>query len=457
MLDQVTRSTILRLHEEGHGTRFIARALGVARQSVRDVIAAGTDVIPELHRPTAIDPHHDRVVELHRICRGNLVRVHEELAAEGIDTPYSTLTRYCRTRGIGQRPKKPVGRYHFGPGEEMQHDTSPHKVEVGGRELLLQCASLVMCYSRMRFIRCFRRWNRFSARVFLTEALVHFGGAAGRCMLDNSTVLMVGTGKSAVPVPEMAAFAKRMGDFGFVAHIPGDANRSARVERPFHHVENNFYPGRTFTDLADLNRQLHDWCERYNATSHRYLKTSPVSLFAVEQPQLKPLPAFVPEPIQLHVRKVDVHGFVTLHVNRYSVGDRLIGRQVEVHEAHTSLRVFDGPRLVVEHEKRDPGLAAWVTHPDHARRWRRKKRREPPSEEERALRAAGPALAALCDALRARHGGQARRTIRRLHRLWLDYPTCTRPCPTRSPQSRLLRRGNDAAATWPRSRVIPAA
>jgi hypothetical protein len=31
-----------------------------------------------------------------------------------------------------------------------------------------------------------------------------------------------------------------------MAHQPGDKNRSGRVERPFHYIENNFYPGRTF-------------------------------------------------------------------------------------------------------------------------------------------------------------------------------------------------------------------
>jgi transposase len=40
----------------------------------------------------------------------------------------------------------------------------------------------------------------------------------------------------------------------------GDANRSARVERPFDYIENNFFPGRTFTDWEDLNAQARSWC-----------------------------------------------------------------------------------------------------------------------------------------------------------------------------------------------------
>ncbi len=47
----------------------------------------------------------------------------------------------------------------------------------------------------------------------------------------------------------------------------------------------------------------------------------------------------------------------------------------------------------------------------------------PPVAEEAVLRAAGPELATLVDALRVRHGGRAVRAMRQLHRIYLDYPT----------------------------------
>lgn len=42
----------------------------------------------------------------------------------------------------------------------------------------------------------------------------------------------------------------------FMAHEPEDKNRSERVERPFHYIDHNFYPGRTFDSMDDLNREL---------------------------------------------------------------------------------------------------------------------------------------------------------------------------------------------------------
>ena len=42
MLDEATRTAILKLREKGHGSRRIATALEVARETVRDVIRSGS-------------------------------------------------------------------------------------------------------------------------------------------------------------------------------------------------------------------------------------------------------------------------------------------------------------------------------------------------------------------------------------------------------------------------------
>src|SRR5580693_6078591 len=266
MQDRETRTAILQLRAKGHGIRRIAHALEVSRGTVKRVLKAGTAEVPAIERREKAEPYASQILELHARCNGNLVRVHEELEAAGIVIPYPTLTGYCRRRGIGQKPKERTGHYSFEPGEEMQHDTSPHDVTIGGKKRRVQCASLVLCYSRMIFAMVFLTWNRFWVKVFLTEALRFFQGAAGRCMLDNASVVVAGgTGKNAVMAPEMVAYGRRFG-FSFAAHALGDANRSARVERSFHHIENNFYPGREFTDVADLNTQLRAWCERVNGT-----------------------------------------------------------------------------------------------------------------------------------------------------------------------------------------------
>jgi len=422
VLDQDTRAAILKLHEQGHGVRPIARFVGVSRQSVRDVLKSGVSEVPPLERALQLEPHVDAVRELYARCKGNRVRVAEILADRGVAVRYSTLTAFCRRHGIGETPKKPSGRYCFRPGEEMQHDTSPHKVEIARRWRPLQCASLVLCYSRMRYHQVYPRWSRFECRIFLCEGVSYFKGAAGRAVIDNSSVIIAsGTGPEAVPAPEMAALAERYG-FVFMAHALGDANRSAYVERGFDYVEKNFYSGRTFESLADCNAQLLAWCDKVNGTYRDDLHAKPVELFAAEQPLLKPLPAYVPEVYELHSRHVDVYGFVSLHTNRYSVPPELLGRQVEVRETCARVRIFDGHRLVADHEKQEPGAERWVVLPEHQRAAGRRGHDAPPSPHEQHLRSAGPEFDALVEALKKRYGGQAIRAVRQLHVLWRDYP-----------------------------------
>ncbi|HSW34491.1 MAG TPA: hypothetical protein VLH36_12850, partial [Steroidobacteraceae bacterium] len=310
MLDQSQRTAILELHRRGQGVRAVARALRLSRGAVRAVLAAGTATVPVLARAEKAEPYGDEIRELYVSCQGNLVRVHEELGARGARFSYQALTGFCRRHGIGTDPITPAGTYTFGPGVEMQHDTSPHRVTIGGQVRLMQTASLVLCYSRLIYIQLYPRFTRFWCKVFLTDALQYVGGACATCEIDNTHVVVLrGTGAEMVPVAEMAAFAERFG-FTFRAHEKGDANRSARVERPFDFIEHNFLAGRTFTDWDDLNRQALVWCDRVNATFSRHLHASRRDLLAVERPHLTPLPAWVPAVYQLHHRIVDTAGYV---------------------------------------------------------------------------------------------------------------------------------------------------
>ncbi|HJW74738.1 MAG TPA: helix-turn-helix domain-containing protein [Thermoleophilia bacterium] len=156
MLDEVTRSAILRLRDEGHGTRRIAKELRVSRAAVKSVVEHGTALVPRLARNELALAHRAEILELHHSCKGNLVRVHEELVTGGATLSYQALTAFCRRHGIGHEPQKPAGQYHFKPGEEMQHDTSPHRVKIGGKDVPVETASLVLAHSRMLYGTCQR-------------------------------------------------------------------------------------------------------------------------------------------------------------------------------------------------------------------------------------------------------------------------------------------------------------
>lgn len=423
MLDQTTRQTILKLHDAGHGSRAIADALGISRGAVKRVLRDGRVEPPPLLRTEKAEPHRDAILALHADCGGNLVRVHEELLARHqLAISYAALTAFCRKHGIGHEPKKPAGQYHFDPGEEMQHDTSPHEAHIGGALRRVQTASLVLCYSRRLFFQFYPRFTRFECKVFLDEGVGYHDGACEHCMIDNTNVVVLhGTGKQMVPVPEMEAFGRRLG-FAFIAHEKGDANRSARVERPFHFIERNFLAGRKFTDFADANRQAREWCDKVNAKFRRSLSASANELYAVERTAMRRLPLWRPEIYQLHQRVVDLEGYIHLDGHIYSVPYQLIGKAVEVRETKDKIRVFVGPREVAVHDKAISTTKQRKTLPEHRPPRGKTSVQAVPLPEERELADAGAPFSDYAVTLKQRSGPRWPATLRRLAQMRRDYP-----------------------------------
>lgn len=421
MLSLAERTTILQMHQRGLSARQIARLLKSSRGAVRRVIRSQTPEPPKIEKPQLAAPHRDTILELHRRCQGNLVRVHEELHAQGVSIAYPTLTAFCRSQGIGQTPRLPVGRYHFEPSQELQHDTSPHRATIAGKIRKVQTAGAVLCHSRMRFIQCYPSFTRFECKVFLTAALRYFQGAPKTVMIDNThVVVLCGTGAEMIPVPEMAAFAERL-SFRFQAHAVGDVNRSAHVERLFHHVETNFLAGRSFQDWNDLNQQARQWCDQVNASYKRHLKAKPIDLYALERTRLRPLPAWIPEPTRIHPRTVDAEGYVHLHTNRYSVPAPWIGRQVQVRETWTHVDIDLGQRQTVRHPRILEPANKRSTLPEHRRRGPQRQPGEP-SREETILSQTVPELKDYVRALKQRGRKQTTLALRQLLRMTRDYP-----------------------------------
>lgn len=427
MLDQKQRTAILALHEKGAKVRSIARALKVSRGAVREVVASGSMEVPTIVRRELAESWVDEIRAQYLLCKGNLVRVHEEVTAKGAQVSYSALTAFCRRHGIGYEAPKPAGQYHFEPGEEMQHDTSPHHPVIGGVERDAQTASVVFCYSRYFFFQLYPHFTRFECKVFLDEGARYANGVAGRCMIDNTHVVVLeGSGATMVPVPEMVAFGERYG-FEFKAHEIGDADRSARVEGHFNYIENNFLAGRTFRDWKHVNQEARAWCDQKNALFSRKLHASRRELFAVEQPKLKPLPKWVPEVYVLHHRIVDAEGYVNVRSNRYSVpyvlkNRSLLGCRLEVRETKDRVEIWEGPRMRATHEREIESRHARITDPKHRPPRGRGASRSVVLPEEEGLLKAEPSLAAYVVALKKQAPGRGALALRRLLKMMHDYP-----------------------------------
>lgn len=421
MLNLAQRTTILQMHQRGISLRKIARLLKISRGAVRRVIRAQTPVPPKIERPQRAEAHRDTILELYGECQGNWIRVHEELLAQGVEIAYPTLTAFGRRQGIGTTPRRSAGRYRFKPGQEIQHDTSPHRATIAGKIRKIQTAGAVLCHSTMRFAQCYPRFRRFECKVFLTEALKYFRGAPETMMIDNTHVVVLrGTGAEMIPVPEMEAFAQRL-SFRFQAHAVGDANRSAHVERFFHHFETNFLAGRSFQDLEDLNQRAREWCGKVNASYKRHLRAKPIDLYATERTLLRPLPAWIPEPTRIHHRTVDAERYVHLDTNRYSVPEEWIGRQVQIRESFRHVDIDLGSRKTVRHPRIPEPANRRSTLPEHQRK-RSKSRTKEASPEERTLSQIAPEMNDYVQAVKKRGRKQSTLALRQLLRMAREYP-----------------------------------
>jgi transposase len=421
MIPYEIRQAILTLKEQGKPLREIGRILKVSRNTVRRALRERKPKAPSL--PAGQVDIVELLPEMYPRCKGNAVRIQEILKEEhAIEIPYSTLTGLIREQAL-REPKKRSGIYTFGPGEEMQHDTSPHRLELGNKPLTAQCASLILAYSRLLFFQYYPAFTRFEAKAFLTEALRVFDGSCRRCTIDNTSVIIAGgSGPDALIAPAMEAFGELFG-MRFIPHAIGHSDRKGRIERPFSYMEGNFLAGRRFRDWADLNTQARQWCDTVaNAKPKRRLGMSPQAAYLMEKPHLVPLPPYIPPVTQIHYRVVDTQGYVHLDTNRYSAPERLLGKKVAVHKRPEQVLVFHGQQLVAEHARligQREGVQLNKAHHGDLTRGRTPKG---PSPQELALQGRDPLLDRYVAALKKRAPGRGVAKLRRLLALKRSYP-----------------------------------
>jgi hypothetical protein len=373
----------------------MARRLRLSRNTVRAIIAQKGEM-PVRVRKDKIQIEAALLQRLYQECGGWMQRVHEKLVEEhGVRVAYSTLTRRLRQLdlpGSETGPQRRCDRVPDQRGAEMQHDTSPYVVPLGEQRVRLIASLLYLRYSKRRYLRFYRVFNRFRMKCFLHEALMFWRYAAPACIIDNTNLARLrGTGREAVMVPEMAAFAQQYG-FHFVCHEKGHANRKAGEERSFWTVETNFFPGRCFRSLEDLNQQAWEWATvRMEQRPVAKSKLIPAQAFEEERAALIGLPAHLPPPYQVHERGTDQYGYAAFEGNYY--WEPGTSRQdVKILEYSAHLKIYQGRQCLVEYDLPADGVHNRLISPQGMPQPERqpKHRKRPTAEEEKRLRALSP-------------------------------------------------------------------
>ena len=420
MIDANKRKAIFLLSNEGLGVREISCKLHVSTNSVSTIIAQKGEM-PEIERKDKMNIDPELLRKLYTKCEGYVQRIHEMLEEEeGIKIGYSTLARKIQELGLGKSKKnKRCDQRTDVPGAEMQHDTTLYNVKLGKTKVNVIASIIYMRYSKLRYLKFYRSFNRFTMKCFIHEALTFWGYSASDCIIDNTNLARLrGRGKTAVIVPEMKEFARQYG-FEFICHAINHPNRKAGNERSFYTVETNFFPGRRFKNLEDMNSLAFDWAT-IRMVNRPVSKTGliPAKAFEYEQSFLKKPAPYISPPYRTHGRGTDQYGFASFDGNFYWVPGSL-RFDVKVLEYSEHLEIYHERKKLAEYALPPDGVKNKKFSPkgEPKPRYQPKNRKKPSAGEEKILRSAAPEVDAYLDFALTMNGQPRHRFIRHLYSL----------------------------------------
>jgi transposase len=280
-------------------------------------------------------------------------RLLRELKERGFGGGYSAVKRAVR----GLRPATPAGfehRYETPAGRQAQVDFAYFRTrfaDAPDQERVVWLFSMVLGHSRMMW-GCFVPHQDLQTVLRChSDAFGALGGVPAEILYDRMKTAVTGEDDA-----EGIVYNKKMLDFaahyGFIpkACRPYRAKTKGKVERPFRYIRQDFFLGRTFRNLEDLNVQFSDWLNgvanaRRHTTTHRIVAEH----FAEEKPTLKALPAGPYTAVLKLERRISRDGMVSVGGNHYSVPDATRRRAVDVHVLANQVHIFEEGALIASH------------------------------------------------------------------------------------------------------------
>ena len=356
MIPKGTEAEIVRLY---HGEKWpigtIAGQLGVHHTTVQRVLQqTGLDPKVVAPRPSMADPYVPFMLEqLAKYPGLRASRLFVMIKERGYPGGPDHLRRV-----VGRlRPRKPAEafqRLRTMPAEQAQVDWAHFgRLEIGRAQRPLWAFVMVLSYSRRLFLRFFPGASMpFFVRGHV-EAFADFGGVPRVLLYDNLKSAVLERHGDAIrfhpTLLEMSAhyrFEPRP-----VAVARG--NEKGRVERAIRYIREAFFAARSFTDLADLNRQAAQWTASA-AVERPWVEDRARTVrqaFEDERGVLRPLPT---EPFPAHERlevEVGKTPYVRFDLNDYSVPHDRTRRTLVVFANLDEVRVVDGNDVVATHPR----------------------------------------------------------------------------------------------------------
>ncbi len=392
MIDPATQADILRLFfVEKLSRRAIAENLGVHRVTVaavcrrRSVRLDPSEIKP---RSSILDPYHERIERLLRSdASRSAVNVLQCLREDGYTGGITILKDYL----TACRPSPQQAAYlslEFLPGQAAQVDWGEFG-DVFGIGRKVHCFVMVLCWSRLIYLEFTLSANFESFIRGHERAFSFFQGIPKEIWYDNLASAVAEHRRRLVRFnPRFSVYAGHH-RFRPVACNKGAGHEKGRVEDGVGYIRYNFWPGRTFSDLDDLNAQAERWRDQFaNARTHAVTRKVPLLLFEQEKGSLLPLG----EPFdtdEVRSPRVSPMFRISFDGNSYSVPWRLAGRIVTFKADAATVNVFYGHKRIATHArswKKDQDIKS----PGHEDGLKELKPGASPDAEIMSIKALGP-------------------------------------------------------------------
>ena len=254
-----------------------------------------------------------------------------------VRTPTTTQRAYVRMEpAAGERFEIDWG--HFGSLLYQEH----------ARKLYAFC--LVECHSRKLYLE-FTHSQSFETFVRChIHAFQSLGGIARELWYDNlATAVAEHDGNLVRFHPRFLAFAREYNFLPRACHVRA-AWEKGKIERAISYVRQNFWPLRTFTDVADANSQARQWLDQVaNRRQHRETRQTPEQRFQPEA--LHILPAVVPDYRDTAQALVYKDLRLSFDGNRYCAPPRYVGKQLTVKADASSVTLYDQHQEVISYPR----------------------------------------------------------------------------------------------------------
>jgi transposase len=255
---------ILELHRQGVTVSAIARRIGLDRKTVRRYIARGLE--PPVYGPRK--PRTTQLQQFERYLRERIAafpqltgrRLHRELRDLGYTGGYTILTEFLRDIRPVAGPEFEV-RFETPPGRQAQVDFAHFRTvftDEPGTERIIWLFSLVLGHSRML-------WGRFVLHQDLptllrchAAAFEAFGGVPEQVLYDRMRTVFNREDPDSGHIVVNRTLLEFARHYGYLpkACRPYRAKTKGKVERPFRYIREDFFVGRSFRNLEDLNTQF---------------------------------------------------------------------------------------------------------------------------------------------------------------------------------------------------------